>query len=85
MPRVTILCDTDIHILTFNATHYPSCADGSNVNAWQVVSEADLQVEMLADLSIVEGLEIIAAIALVWTIGYIGRVIIQTVMRTRYL
>ncbi len=84
MPRVTILCDTDIHTLTFNATHHPSCADGSNVNAWQVVPEADLQVETLADLSIVEGLEITAAIALVWTIGYIGRVIIQTVMRTRY-
>lgn len=85
MPRSAVICDTDINILSFDANERPRCRDGANNNAWIIVEEAELQVETFGDLSITDGLQISASIVLVWTVGYVGRMVIHTVMRTRNL
>lgn len=85
MPRSVLICDTDINTISFDAGERPRCRDASNNNAWIIVEEAELQVETFGDLSITDGLQISAAIVLVWTVGYVGRMVIHTVMRTRNL
>lgn len=83
MARNLLICDTDTGTLSFDAGERPRCRDGSNNSAWVVVDENSLEVETITDLSIADGLEITAAIALVWTVGFIGRTVIRTVLKTR--
>lgn len=83
MARIVPICDTDIGNIVYTNNGQFRCDGPGATVAWIEVQEEDLNVQTLADVTIAEGLQISAAIALVWTVGFIGRTIIRTVLKTR--
>lgn len=83
MPNLVPYCDTDTSTLTFTNNGQVRCDSPGVQHAWQF-EELENLGSAFTPMTIQDGLEISAAIILVWTVGYIGRLVIATVLKSRY-
>lgn len=84
MARVVPVCDTDIGPIQYTTNGQFRCNGPGATVAWIEVEEEDLNVQTLADLSLEDGGLIAGAVVGVWTIGYVCRLVIITIFRTRF-
>lgn len=82
MPMVVLSCDPVN--LSISNQGVPSCEDAGNNPAWVSIDSDNLQ-SIFQPISIADGLLITGAILFAWTIGYIGRLFIKTIIGSRWL
>lgn len=87
MALLVPVCETDDTItggLTFTNNGQVRCDGPGATLAWQQFDYEDMS-PVMQPLDTADGLLITGAILLTWTIGYIGRLFIKTVIGSRWL